>query len=202
MLILVLSNWRKIMSVTDEIFQDVSSPSSQSREVNAGAFENKWNAKIAEYATNVEQFNIPFTKADLGEGQLMSVEECGRQTALHNARNRAGEAANAKLDADLQWADVRIKETRLIGKQLTRGIYQAKNVQLTNELVYQVGVIELHGEKRALQLKQLSNTVQGLRNSVKASSQHVALGSGIEQEVNNGIDFMNIDIESPDIVEK
>jgi hypothetical protein len=188
------------MSITDEVFQEASSPS-QSGDVNVGAFENKWNGKIAEYASNVEQFNTPFTKADLGQGQLMSIEECGRQTALHNARGRAGEAANAKLDADLQWADVRIKETKLVGKQLTRGIYQARNVQLTNELTYQVGVIGLHGEKRALQLKQLSNTVQSLRNSVKASSHHVALGSGVEQDA-NGIDFMSIDVESPDIIEK
>lgn len=189
--------------MTDEIFENVSSADDQpSSEIHTSGYQNQWGTKLNEYATDVSQFNKTFTQSDLGEGQLMSVEECGKQVALHNARGRAGQAANAKLDADLQWADVRIKETKVVGKQLTRGIYQAKNVQLANELAYQVGVIPLHAEKRYLQLKQLSNTVQGLRNSVKASSQHIALG-GDSGGSDSSVDFTTIDVEAVDeVVEK
>jgi hypothetical protein len=185
---------------TDEINPEYSSTSNSTEELHTGGYNNEWGTKLNEFATNVSQFNTAFTPGDLGEGQFMSAEECAKQVSRHNSRQRAGTAANAKLDADLTWADVRIKEEKVIGKQLTRGIHRAKNVILANELAYQVGVIPLHGEARTLQLKQLSNKVQMLRNSVKSSSQFVAMEGA--SEGSNEVDFNTINVEADEVIEE
>lgn len=188
------------MASTDELFDVAEIVEDQpASELHTGAYQNEWGTKLGEFASDVSSFNKSFTSQELGEGQFMSVQEHARQVGQHNSRQRAGSAANAKLDADLEWADVRIKETRLVGKQLTRGILQAKNVQLSNELAYQTGRIALHGEQRYLQLQQLSNNVQQLRTQVKAGAQTIALGGGSDD---NGVNFLNIDVEEVEVVEE
>lgn len=189
------------MASTDELFDDYVVEDKQTSEMHAGAYQNEWGVKLNnDFAGDVSAFNKPFTLIELGEGQFMSVEEHGRLVSQHNSRQRAGSAANAKLDADLQWADVSIKKERLTGKQLTKGIYAAKNVQLANELAYQVGRIPLHGEQRYLQLRQLSNNVQQLRNQVKADAHTIALEGSADGDA---IDFNTIDVEEVDeVVEK
>jgi hypothetical protein len=182
---------------TDELFDTEVTEDQPASELHTGAYQNEWGAKLGEFASDVSSFNKPFTSQELGEGQFMSVTEHARFCGQHNSRQRAGSAANAKLDADLEWADVRIKETRLVGKQLTRGIISAKNVQLANELAYQVGRIPLHGEQRHLQLQQLSNNVQLLRNQVKAGAQTIALGGSSDD---SKVNFLDIDVETVDSV--
>lgn len=182
---------------TDELFDTQGTEDQPATELHTGAYQNEWGTKLSEFASDVSSFNKSFTTLELGEGQFMSVTEHARQVGQHNSRQRAGSAANAKLKADLEWADVRIQETRLIGKQLIRGIHQAKNVQLSNELAYQVGRIALHGEQRHLQLQQLSNNVQQLRTQVKAGAQTIALGGGSDD---SKVNFLDIDVEEVDEV--
>lgn len=178
--------------MTDEIFtQEIAQENTPA--VNTGGYNNEWGNKlVGDYASDYQQFNKPFSRSELGEGQFMSLEESSRLIAQNNSRKRAGAAANSKLEADIEWAEVRINEERLTGKQLTRGIHAAKNVQLTNELAYQVGRIALHGEKRFLQLGQLNNEVKKLRNSVKASANTLSFQGGDNGE----IDFTTIDVET------
>lgn len=182
------------MSNTDEIFETATLGTEDVRESNGDiSAENGWSQKLQVFAPDSDKYNQPFTRTELGDGQVMSKAESSRLIAQHGLRENAGAAANAALSADLEWADVRIKEQRLVGKQLERGIYQAKNVQLGNELLYQVGRIPLHAEKRHLQLQQLSNQVKGLRESVKISATRLTIESvesdGIE------VDFSSIEIE-------
>lgn len=179
---------------TDEINNETFATDS---ETHTGGYQNEWGEKLNEWAPDAAHFNAKFSRTELGDGQLMSVEECAKQVSTHQARERAGQAANAQLDADLQWADVRVKEERLTGKQLERGIYRAKNVQLGNELAYQVGLIALHGEKRHLQLQGLSQEVQQLRGRVKANANFIRLESGAE--TSEEIDFNSINVEVDEV---
>jgi len=176
---------------TDEI-NNQGSTSSVTAE-NIGSYSNQWGEKLKTFGGDYEQFNKPFSREELGDGQAMSVGECARITAVHNSRERAGSAMNAQLDADLTWADVRLKEQKLVGKQLTRGIHQANNVLLTNELIYRVGRIPLHGEQRMLQLQQMQNNVARLREQVKVSVSHLAAEMGESESVD--VDFSNIDVD-------
>lgn len=179
---------------TDEINDTATTSSS---EVHTGGYENTWGQKLSKWAPDTAQFNTKFSQTELGNGQVMSLEECTRQVAVHQARGRAGQASNAQLDADLQWADVRIKEEKLTGKQLERGIQRAKNVELANDLSYYVGRIPLKGEKRHLQLQQLSNEVSQLRSRVKASANFIELKAGTEDA--EDIDFESINAEVDEV---
>lgn len=177
---------------TDEIL-DIQVEDSPSAAVQASGYNNKWGERLAEFAPDADQFNRTFSRNELGDGQVMSAAESSRLIAQHGLRQNAGAAANAALKADLEWADVRIKEQRLVGKQLERGIYQAKNVQLGNELLYQVGRIPLHAEQRTLQLQQLSNKVKGLRESTKIAATRLSIESGNDSGIE--VDFTSIEIE-------
>lgn len=176
---------------TDEIGNNAASQSEVSE--NIGSYNNEWGEKLKAFGGDYEQFNKPFSREELGDGQAMSVAECARLTAVHNSRQRAGSAMNAQLDADLEWGDVRIKEQKLIGKQLTRGIHQANNVLLTNELIYRVGRIPLHAEQRTLQLQQMQNNVARLREQVKVSATHLTAETGDSESID--IDFTAIDVD-------
>lgn len=182
--------------MTDEVFETTEIIEDDStKELHAGGYNNEWGQKLSAFAPDAEQFNQKFSRAELGDGQVMSASESSRLIAQHGLRKNAGAAANAALDADLEWADVRIKEQKLTGKQLERGIYQAKNVQLGNELLYQAGRIPLHAEKRHLQLQQLSNQVKGLRESVKTNAIKLAIESGNNDADGIEIDFTSIEVE-------
>jgi hypothetical protein len=172
---------------TDEVQEGTSSTASESH---TGGYQNDWGEKLAAFAPDADQFKKPFTRTELGDGQVMSKAESSRLIAQHGLRQNAGAAANASLDADLEWADARIKETRLVGKQLERGIYQAKNIQLGNELLYQVGRIPLHAEKRTLQLQKLSNEVKGFRESVKITTTKISIEIGDDSGIE--VDFTTI----------
>lgn len=178
---------------TDEIFESEITEDKPTAELHAGGYNNEWGGKLSVFAPDATQFNQAFTRTELGDGQVMSAAESSRLIAQHGLRQNAGAAANAALSADLEWADVRIKEQRLTGKQLERGIYQAKNIQLGNELLYQVGRIPLHAEKRHLQLQQLSNQVKGLRESVKVNATKLSIESGDSSDIE--VDFTSIEIE-------
>lgn len=177
---------------TDEINTSSTTSASTSAE-NIGSYNNEWGEKLKAFGGNYEQFNKPFSRTELGDGQAMSVSECARISAVHNSRQRAGSAMNAQLGADIEWADARINEEKLVGKQITRGIHQANNVLLTNELIYRVGRIPLHAEQRTLQLKQMKNNVARLREQVKASVSHLTAEVGNNESVD--IDFTAIDVD-------
>lgn len=176
---------------TDEI--NAQGTTAETVPENIGSYNNEWGEKLKTFGSNYEQFNKPFSRSDLGDGQAMSVAECARLTAIHNSRQRAGSAMNAQMDADLEWADVRIKEQKLVGKQLARGIHQANNAMLTNELIYRVGRIPLHGEQRMLQLQQMQNNVARLREQVKGCVAHLDAEVGDSDSVD--IDFTAIDAD-------
>lgn len=179
---------------TDEIL-DTQIEDSPSAAIQASGYNNKWGERLTEFAPDADQFNRAFSRKEMGDGQVMSAAESSRLIAQHGLRQNAGAAANAALSADLEWADVRIKEQRLVGKQLERGIYQAKNVQLGNELLYQVGRIPLHAEQRTLQLQQLSNKVKGLRESTKIAATRLSIESGNGSDSGIEVDFTSIEIE-------
>ncbi|NJN11685.1 MAG: hypothetical protein HC836_49905 [Richelia sp. RM2_1_2] len=178
---------------TDEIFESEITEDKATAELHAGGYNNEFGSKLSAFAPDAAQFNQAFTRTELGDGQVMSAAESSRLIAQHGLRQNAGAAANAALSADLEWADVRIKEQRLTGKQLERGIYQAKNVQLGNELLYQVGRIPLHAQKRHLQLQQLSNQVKELRESVKVNAIQLSIKSGDSSDIK--VDFTSIEID-------
>jgi hypothetical protein len=177
---------------TDEIFEQLTEEK-PTTELHTGAYNNEWGQKLATFAPDAAQFSQAFSRTELGDGQVMSAAESSRLIATHGLRQNAGAVANASLSADLEWADVRIKEQRLIGKQLEKGIYQAKNIQLGNELLYQVGRIPLHAEKRHLQLQQLGNQVKGLRESTKITA--TKLSTELNNDSGIEVDFANIEIE-------
>ena len=179
--------------MTDEIFETATVEDDSNTELHAGSYNNEWGSKLSTFATDVAHFQQDFTRAELGDSQVMSAAESSRLVAQHGLRENAGIAANAALNADLAWADVRIKEEKLTGKKLERGIQQAKNVQLGNELLYQVGRIPLHAEKRHLELQQLGNKVKGLKSSVQANAVKLTIELGKEPEKSE-VDFMNIDV--------
>ena len=185
--------------MTDEIFETTAIEIEEDKateELHAGGYKNEWGRKLAALAPDANQFNQAFTRTELGDGQVMSAEESSRLVAQHGLRQNAGVAMNAQLSADLEWADVRVKEQKLTGKQLERGIYQAKNVQLGNELLYQVGRIPLHAQKRHLQLQQLGNQVKGLQKSVQISETQLTIESGSGDAVDmQEVDFNKIEVE-------
>lgn len=172
---------------TDEIGNNSSVETAE----HIGSYENKFGEQLKSFAVNAAQFEQPFSRTELGDGQAMSVTEHARLVAIHDSRNRAGDAANSQITADLTWAEVRIKEQKLIGKQLERGIQQAKNVELKNELFYQVGRIPLHAEGRSLQLEKMRSQVSRLKQQVKASASHFMAEVGNTEVVE--VDFTQIE---------
>jgi hypothetical protein len=185
--------------MTDEILEIEATEITEDKptaELHAGGYNNEWGSKLSTFAPDAQQFNQAFTRTDLGDGQVMSAAESSRLVAQHGLRKNAGVAANASLDADLEWADVRVKEQKRTGKQLERGIQQAKNVELGNELLYRVGRIPLHAEKRHLQLQQLGNQVKGLRQTVQINATRLTIESGADDAIDaEEIDFTSIEVE-------